>query len=269
MSQGLCHTVKSLAFVALSLCEQKATVCTTCLVIVLTILSPYISRCIWILIEFPYPDPDYQNFLIPLPKCATTVLTGEDVRDSGCAVHISLTSEHLKRWLPTMFSAEQGFRRSPGLVIQRSSRLHNWKKGLLFSQIRGFGRVLWNSSLFPSERDDRDGPINSKIKVLCFWGFTTKLSHICLCAGEKIGVRKQKKDFPGIGRGTFYCVKQVGVFLSHGIYQKYDSHISFKAHNVYLKDYKKQELLCRDHAWTVKNSLVSVLKMLSQRVFTS
>lgn len=51
--------------------------------------------------------------------------------------------------------------------IQRKSRsgypeispIAHLKKGLLFSQIRGFGRGLWNSSLFPPERDNRDGPI--------------------------------------------------------------------------------------------------------------
>lgn len=51
--------------------------------------------------------------------------------------------------------------------IQRKSRsgyleisaIAHLKKGLLFSQITGFGKGLWNGSLFPPERDNRDGPI--------------------------------------------------------------------------------------------------------------
>lgn len=217
---------------------------------------------------------------LSLPSCATTaLLTGEMLEI--CKVHISARtselSEHLMWWLPTMFAA-----RSHG-QIQRKSRsgypeisaIAHLKKGLLFSQITGFGKGLWKSSLFPPERDNRDGPITVTNAV--FLMFCYKIGPRLPLCKEKNRCKKTtieqniKIFFQGVGRTPFYC--QTSGCFSVGCRMEYITNRTpkflFKL-KLSTWEHKKAELLWRVLACTVKKKcLISVLKMVCHLGFTS
>lgn len=107
--------------------------------------------------------------------------------------------------------------------IQRKSRsgypeisaIAHLKKGLLFSQITGFGKGLWNSSLFPPERDNRDGPI--AVTNAVFLMFRYKIGPRLPLCREKNGCKQttieQNIKICRVLVERRFIVKQVGVFL--------------------------------------------------------
>lgn len=115
--------------------------------------------------------------------------------------------------------------------IQRKSRsgypeisaIAHLKKGLLFSPITGFGKGLWNSSLFPPERDNQDGPI--AVTNAVFLMFRDKIGPRLPLCREKNGCKKTtieqniKIFFRGVGRMPFYC--QTSGCFSVGCRKKY------------------------------------------------
>lgn len=152
---------------------------------------------------------------IPLPRCATTVLpTGEMLEmciwNVLISARISKLSEHLMWWLPTMFAARPHgvFPRQSRSGYPQISAIAHLKKGLLFSQITGFGKGLWNSSLFPPERDNWDGRI--AVTNAVFLMFRYKIGPCLPLCGENNRCKKTtieqniKIFFRCVGRTPFY-----------------------------------------------------------------
>lgn len=194
-----------------------------------------------------------------------------------CNAHISartaVLSEHLMRWFPTMFAARPhgGIQRKSGSGYPKISAIAHLKKGLLFSQITGFGKGLWNSSLFPPERDNRDGPI--AVTNAVFLMFRSKIGPRLPLCGCKNGCKKPtmeqniKTFFQGVGRTPFYCLTS-GCF-SVGCRMEY---ITNRTHKFLFKlklSERAQKTSVQRPCMNCKKCLIPVLKMVCHLVFTS
>lgn len=203
---------------------------------------------------------------IPLPRCATTVLLNGEMLEMRIwnmhiSARISVLSGHLMRWLPAMFAARPhgGIQSKSRSGYPEISAIAHLKKGLLFSQIRGFGKGLWNTSLFPPERDNQDGLI--AVTNAVFLMFRYKIGPLLPLCREENGCKKTTIEqnirffFRGVGRALFYC--QTSRCFSVGCRIEYITNrnrkFPFKLKLSSWESTKKAELLGTVLAWTVKN----------------